>query len=302
MSSSSIPHTPGEARQSHLESLFWRNTQTWGLRTIPPAVQRASMPLWSGFFYLQVPHVRRAIHANLRRLHGMSSPRRDLVAFRTFTNYCQCIAHAYGFFAGGELDLEAEVSGMENLRRALEGGQGAVLATGHLGNWHLGPYFLSRHGFPPVTVVMEAEPDAAVQRMEQGSRDRQMRVVYPRQSPLLSLQLRSALRRGELIGFQMDRPLDDRGISVPCAGGKASFAPGPALLSRVCEVPVVPVFFPLTGGKIRIVIEAPQWAHRTADRDADLHELTSRLAATYGRLIRRHSDQWFNFYDFWDEE
>ena len=298
---SGIPHNPAEARQSHLESEFWRKTLQRGLRLIPPALQRASMPLWSGFFYLQVPHVRRAIHANLRHLHELSSPGRELMAFRTFTNYCRCIAQAYRFYAGGELDLEAEVIGMENMRRALDSGEGAVLATGHLGNWQLGPLFLSRHGFPPVTVVMEAEPDAAVQRMEQASRDQQMHVVYPRQSPLLSLQLRGALRRGELVGFQMDRPLDDRGLRVPCAGGMASFAPGPALLSRVCQVPVVPVFFPLAGRKLRIIIEPPQWAHRTADRDADLLELTSRLAVIYGRQVRRYTDQWFNFYDFWDE-
>ena len=298
---SRIPHNPSEARQSHLESQFWREILNWGLHTIPPRLQRATMPMWSGIFYLQVPHVRRAIHANLRRLHGLRSPRRDLVAFRTFTNYCRCVAQAYRFFGGGEPDLDAEVIGLENMHRALEDGQGAVLATGHLGNWHLGPYFLARHDFPPVTVVMEAEPDAAVQRMEQASRDQQMHVVYPRQSPLLSLQLRGALRRGELVGFQMDRPLDDRGLRVPCAGGMASFAPGPALLSRVCQVPVVPVFFPLAGRKLRIIIEPPQWAHRTADRDADLLELTSRLAVIYGRQVRRYTDQWFNFYDFWDE-
>ena len=299
---SSIPHTPAAARQSHLESVFWRKTLRAGLRLVPPALQRVTMPMWSGLFYLQVPHVRRAIHANLRHLHGMRSPRRDLVAFRTFTNYCSCVASAYRFYAGGELDLEAEVKGLVNMERALEGGQGAVLATGHLGNWQLGPHFLSRHGFPQVTVVMEAEPDPGVQRMEQDSRDQQMRVVYPRQSPLLSLQLRSALRRGELVGFQMDRPLDDRGLRVPCAGGMASFAPGPALLSRVCQVPVVPVFFPVVDRKLQISIQPPMWAERTADRDADLLELTSRLAAVYGVQVRRYSDQWFNFYDFWDEE
>ncbi len=298
---SDIPHTPAEARKSHLESVFWRKTLRWGLRTIPPRVERASLPLWSGLFYLQVPHIRRAIHANLRRLHGLRSPRRDVMAFRTFTNYCGCVAQAYRFYLGADPNIEVEVVGLENMERALGGGEGAVVATGHIGNWQLGPHFLSQHGFPPVTVVMEAEPNAGVQRMEQASRDRKMRVVYPRESPLLSLELRTALRRGELIGFQMDRALDDRGLRVPCAGGMATFAPGPALFSRVCQVPVVPVFFPLVRGKLQILIEPPLWARRTADRDADMLELTTRLATVYGRLVQRHSDQWFNFYDFWAE-
>lgn len=299
---SGIPNTPAEARKSHLESVFWRRTLRWGLRTIPPRVERASLPLWSGFFYLQVPHIRRAIHANLRRLHGLRSPRRDLVAFRTFTNYCGCVAQAYRYYLGEDPTLEADVVGLENMERALDGGEGAVVATGHLGNWQLGPHFLSQHGFPQVTVVMEAEPDAGVQRMEQASRDQKMRVVYPRQSPLLSLELRSALRRGELVGFQMDRALDDRGLRVPCAGGAATFAPGPALLARVCQVPVVPVFFPLVRGRLQIDIQPPLWAEHTNHRDADLLELTTRLAAVYSRQVRRYTDQWFNFYDFWAGE
>lgn len=299
---SRVPHTPAEARRSHLESLFWRRTLMWGLRTIPPRVQRASMPLWSAFFYSQVPHVRRAIHSNLERLHDYSAPRRELAAFRTFTNYCQCIAHAYMYFAGCPQDLQVEISGEEHIRQALASGQGAVLATGHLGNWHLGPLFLGQHGFPPVTVVMEQEPDPRVQQLERAFRDQQMRVVYPRQSPLLSLELRAALQRGELVGFQMDRALDGRGLPVRIAGGTTTFAMGPALLARVCEVPVVPVFFPLQRGKVRILIEPPLRARRTRHRDADMQQLTDRLALVYERMVYRFSDQWFNFYDFWSEE
>ena len=66
---SGIPNTPAEARKSHLESVFWRRTLRWGLRLVPPALQRVTMPMWSGLFYLQVPHVRRP-HAAQRFGHS----------------------------------------------------------------------------------------------------------------------------------------------------------------------------------------------------------------------------------------
>jgi Kdo2-lipid IVA lauroyltransferase/acyltransferase len=292
-----IPHTPAEARRSHLESVFWRKTLLWGLQHVPVPLQELSMPLWSAFFYLQVPHVRRAIDQNLARLLGRPTPRR--MTFRTFSNYCHCIANGYRVHAGYGRPLPAEVEGLNILQELLSSGRGAILATGHLGNWHLGPYLLAQQKLPQITVVMHEEPNRETQRIEVALRDRRMRVLYPHPSPLLSLELRGALDRGELVGIQMDRPGSNGGVVVPCAGGWATFDLGPAALSRACGVPVVPVFFPLIAEGVRVEIHPPLWANRTADRKDDLRELTARLAEIYGRVIRRYPDQWFNFYDFW---
>jgi len=279
--------------------VFWRRTLVWGLRTFPPPIQRATMPLWSAFFYAQVPHVRRAIESNLSWLLGLSTPRKQLLAFRTFTNYCQSIANAYLPYLGAELDVDVRLSGAEHLRDSLRPDRGVILATGHLGNWQLGPYFLGLHGLPPVTVVMTEEPERGTQQILDELRDKKMRVVYPNRSALLSLDLRATLRRGELVAFQMDRPTAEGGLRVACAGREATFAVGPALLARTCDVPVLPVFFPSEGRKIHIMIEPPLWAPRTRDRQHDLHQLTTLLAEVYERMIRRYPDQWFNFYDFW---
>jgi Kdo2-lipid IVA lauroyltransferase/acyltransferase len=310
-----VPKTPGEARRSHLESAFWRRFLIWGLRNVPMRLQDASMPLWSGFFYLQVPHIRRAIELNLRRLASAGGARRQLLAFRTFTNYCHCIARAYRLHAGAELSLPVETRGLEHLQAALAGGSGVILATGHLGSWQLGPYLLAEHRLPPVLVVMNQEPDRGAQQVEAGLRDQRFRIVYSNHSPMLGLELRAALGRGELVGLQMDRSpnageaaargrrasASEGGLRVRCAGGEALFAAGPAQLARSCSAPVVPVFFPMEGGKVRIQLEEPLWSKRTADRQADLVELTQRLADVYGRMIQTYPDQWFNFYDFWGE-
>lgn len=297
-----VPHDPSEARRNHLESVFWRKVLILGLRTIPPPIQRASMPLWSSFFYLQVPRIRRAIENNLSRLLGLSTPYLQAAAFRTFTNYCRCVANAYTLHAGAELYIPARlgVDAMERLTGSLTPTRGAILATGHLGNWHLGPYFLARHGLPPVTVVMGQEPNEGTQQLEAALRDQRMRVVYSDQSPMLTLELLAALRRGELVAFQMDRPTAGGGQRVPFGGGEATFALGPALLARTCEVPIVPVFFPMEGtNAVQILTQPPLWAERTRDRKGDMRRLTSELAQVYDGMVRRYPEQWFNFYDFW---
>jgi KDO2-lipid IV(A) lauroyltransferase len=230
----------------------------------------------------------------------LGSVRAKLLAFRTFTNYCRCIANAYSFYAGMDIEVPVRVSGIEHLEQALAAGGGAVVATGHLGNWHLGPHFLDRHGFPPVTVVMHEEPDRNVQELENQLRDRRMQVVYSSRSPLLNLELRAALRRGELVAFQVDRPAASGGITVRCGSERAIFATGPAALARTCGVPIVPVFFPLDRRGVHIIVEPPLTVEQSPSRDADLRSATAALAAVYMSVLRRYPDQWFNFYEFWN--
>lgn len=297
-STSQIPRTPRQARDSHLESERWRRVLIWGLKAFPPPLQRATMPLWSAFFYAQVPRARRAIQSNLSRLLGLRPPQLQVAAYRTFTNYCQSIADAYLPYVGLDPGLGVELRGAEHLRRILRPGLGAILTTGHLGSWQLGPHYLDEHGFPPVTVVMTEEPDRGTQQLVAGLRDREARVVYPGRSPLLALELRAALLRGELVAFQMDRPSTDTGLPVPFAGGTATFAAGPAVLARTCDAPVVPVFFPVLGRRLRIQVEPPLRAPHTDDREADIRALTAELARVYERVVRCYPEQWFNFYDF----
>jgi KDO2-lipid IV(A) lauroyltransferase len=259
------------------------------------------MPLWAAFFYAQVPHVRRAIERNLARLLGLRAPRLQLAAFRTFVNYCRCIASAYRTHAGASLALPTEIEGLARLESVLARGHGAILATAHLGNWHLGPYYLGERGLPPITVVMTEEPDPGAQQIDAGLRDGRMRVVYAGSSALLGLELRAALRRGELVGLQMDRPTPGSGLRVPCGAGRASFASGPAQLAWSSEAPVIPIFFPLSKRTLRILIEEPIFPRIDEPREAAVARITTELAAIYARVIARYPEQWFSFFDFFGE-
>jgi KDO2-lipid IV(A) lauroyltransferase len=298
-----VPSTPLEARRSHLESAGWRRALIWGLRNVPLPLQELTLPLWAAFFYAQVPEVRRALELNLRRLTGARPPSLELAAFRTFLNYCRCIANAYRVHAGAPLALPARTAGLEHLERALADGGGAILATAHLGNWHLGPYYLAERALPPITVVMSEEPDRGAQQIDAGLRDDRMRVLYSGDSPLLGLELRARLRRGELVGLQMDRPGAGNGVRVRCgAHGTARFASGPAQLAWSSGAPVLPVFFPLEGGALSIRIEPPLRSGEGEQREAAVARITAELAAIYAREIERYPEQWFNFFDFFGGE
>jgi len=226
------------------------------------------------------------------------------MAFRTFINYCHCIANTYRCHLGQQFSLPTRVKDLFHLEAALEKKKGVILVSGHLGNWQVGPYLLLEHKLPETTIVMNEEPNTVVQTMEEGWRNRKLRVLYPGRSVFGALEVKKILDRGEMIGLQMDRIIADDGIWIRCGTHDALFSKGPAAFSVLCQAPIVPVFFPFEGKTVNIIMGEPLWPEETADRRSRQHQIkriTQRLASIYLEVIQRYPEQWYNFFQFFKE-
>jgi lauroyl/myristoyl acyltransferase len=293
----------GAAFRHRFEGPFWRRVMLAGLKAMPQKVQRASMPLWASFFFGALPVARRAVVSNLDRLCG---PAPALVAqgraLRLFVNYAQAVANMYLLHLGITPELEAEWSGLEHLGPLQAAKRGAVAVTGHMGYWQLTPFLLAQvSSLPPMTMAMAEEPNAEVARFEQQFRAKH-RIVYTTSSPFASLELAAVLRRGELVGMQLDRHMGGAHARLPFAGGSAAFPLGPATLARATGSPLLPVFVVAQADRTRcrILIEKPIEVPHTRDRNRDVLQGTAELVAVYERIVREHPDQWFHFHDFWE--
>ena len=95
------------------------------------------------------------------------------------------------------------------------------------------------HG--PLTMAMAEEPNAGTAEWERQFRDK-FKIVYTTSSPFSTLELASVLRRGELVGMQMDRVAGGPHVMIPFCGVPAPFPLGPATLARATETPLLPTF------------------------------------------------------------
>jgi lauroyl/myristoyl acyltransferase len=172
-----------------------------------------------------------------------------------------------------------------------------VFVTAHLGNWELAGRLLASFG-RPVHVVMSPEQDPAVAKMLHGETDGAVRFVR-RQSPLVSVELVAALRRGERAAFQVDRATGARGdCRLSFFGAPAPFPLGPFVLAAAAGVDVVPAFCVLEpSGAYRLSVE-PAFPVARGGEAAGL----ARAVSVLERYVRAHSDQWFNFFDVWDRD
>jgi KDO2-lipid IV(A) lauroyltransferase len=292
----------GRAFRHRFEGPFWRRIFLGGVRNIPQPLQRASMPLWAGIFYTLVPSARRIAERNLLRLAGPLRPPLDkLRSFRLFVNYAQAITNMYALHLGQRVPVECEFVGRENLLRVQAAGRGAVVVTAHMGAWQIAPFLMAGKGLPPMTMAMAEEPNAKLAEYEKQFRSK-FRIVYTTSSPFATLELANILRRGELVGMQLDRHLGGPHVPVPFCGAPAPFPLGPATLARATRCPLVPVFIVSEGDRRRCTffVEEPIEVAHTRNRADDLRQATARVVEVYERYARRYPEQWFNFYDFWN--
>ena len=120
--------------------------------------------------------------------------------------------------------------------------------------------------------------------------------------PTLSFELADALRQGEIVALQGDRPrAGGRSVIVSLFGRPMPLPIGPAALARAAGVPIVPVFSFREGRfLIRATVRPPFHVASTADRLADIAGAVHHLAAEIEWAIRQRPYQWFCFRKLWD--
>jgi KDO2-lipid IV(A) lauroyltransferase len=252
----------------------------------------------AGALGMRFPEERAAVRRNLARVHPEREPAwLDAAVDRVFERFAVCFADLLSLDRTPREGLWRHVVGLDGqapTRAALARGRGCVSLTAHLGNWQLAGRSLAVLG-RPVHVVMAPEVDPAVGALLDRAAPAGVRVVRLT-SPVVGVQLVAALRRGEVVAFQLDRAIGGRGdVEVPFFGQPATFPLGPFVIAGAAGAPVIPAFCVLEpDGSYRLQVEPALAVSRGAETQA-----LGAAVAILERYVRSYWDQWFNFYDVW---
>ena len=185
-----------------------------------------------------------------------------------------------------------DLEGDEHLRQALETARGAVLVTGHCGNWELLNARLGVAGIPMTIAVREAY-DPRVDRAASVLRARFGTEVVHRGGSA-GRRLAGALQQNRVVGLLIDQDIRDvPGVFVPFFGSDAWTPSGAAALALRAGCPVVPAFVErLPDGRHRVVVHPPLPIPDTGDAASDVHRLTAAATTAIEAQIRRVPEQW----------
>jgi len=191
------------------------------------------------------------------------------------------------------------LEGREALDAALAEGRGAIVVTGHVGNWELLAATVAAEGYA-ITVVGRRVNDLRFNSLIVGFRRRAGLEVLSRDAPRFVTQVREALARGRIVALLIDQDTRGAGVFVPFFGRPARTPPGPAVLALRARAPVLTVFIRRrSDGGHTIAFERIPVPARGRDT---VVALTARLTAAIETAIRSAPAEWVWWHRRWRSE
>jgi Kdo2-lipid IVA lauroyltransferase/acyltransferase len=256
-------------------------------------------------FCLCMGKERRAARSNLRRITGKKGLANLRLTYRLFYNFSRFMV-AYTEIRHLEIERfhQRLVAGnSESLMRDLiREEKGLIIATAHLGHWDLGLKLLQFCDRPVHAVMLSEDPVEVTRYADEARQNPNLRVHQMGSTPLLAVELMLALKRGEIVAIQADRPVGQRVMSASLFGAPTSLPTGPVELAMATGAPILPVFILLDRSRrYRILTREPMRFQRfeRGTPEESMRAAMSQMAAMLESVISRYPDQWFNFYDVW---
>jgi KDO2-lipid IV(A) lauroyltransferase len=191
----------------------------------------------------------------------------------------------------GLLELVESVDGWKIVEDVMALGKGAVMVTGHIGNWELAGAYVAARGVPLDAIVRGmANPlfDAYVNSAREMSG---MTVVHDSEAVRRTPR---SLRAGRAVAFVADQGvLGLASTYVPFFGRPAKTPRGAAVFALRFEVPVIfVVALRQPNGRFRIVVERIE-AKRTANMDRDVDAIVATYTEHLEKWVRVVPAQYF---------
>lgn len=269
-------------------------------RRLPDRVARSLAVMVADGCWMALGNRRRTVEENLAlTARSVPASARRRMARETFRNLARCLTDFFAVPSLGRdrvLDL-IDRSGLEHLDAALARGRGAIIVTGHLGNFELAGLALAALGYPCHTVAESIAPE--VDQLYTQFRSATGAMVAPLERGA-SASLR-ALKRGEVLMLVADRAIRSASIPVNFAGGRRRLPIGPAAMAISKGAPLMVAYVvlnPSANGRRYLGVVGPPIPTDGLTPD-DVPRLAQEISDRLSEVVERYPDQWFVFQPEW---
>ena len=189
------------------------------------------------------------------------------------------------------LSLFDNVEGWEILESALERGKGAIIVSGHLGNWELGAAYVAARGMRLDAVARGMQNPMFDAYLTETREKSGVHIIHDSDAVKRIPRL---LREGGIAAFLFDQGAAGLASTwVPFFGRYAKTPRGPAVFALRLDTPVLftcAVREP--NGKYSMKFEEIV-APRTGDREHDVDAIVGAYTNALERTVRKYPEQYF---------
>ena len=213
-------------------------------------------------------------------------------------NYFEVGFMINGKFTEEKISERASASGLAHLDHIVEKGQGALLYSGHFGNFAFMIIWLAIQGYPVAAIYKEARnfPDGFFGNIM--SKFNVSPLKYTSDTSLTIAIIR-ALKEKKIVLIQNDQS-HPRGVYVNFFNKSVPSPPGPALLAKRVGVPVIPAYVCRDKSNhhhITVLPEIPLL--NEDDQDKFLLLNTQNQIDWIAEILVRHPTEWLWLHNRW---
>lgn len=283
-------------------------THTDTSATAVASTEAATMqvPWYGKFIYHVLPLRRRVVMENLRRVFGetLTESRIAEIAQAFYAHLVKFVGEfiSLPFLSREKRSRLVRVEGIEHLRRAMEGGRGVLLLTGHFGNWEVstvagiaqfeeahGLFHFIRRPLKPQwfnDFVMRRFQKAGFGTLEKSGSLEDILALLEKNHIIVSIFDQFTVRK--------------YGVQSEFFGHPAHTFKSLAVLAQFTGAPVIPSSSWREADGTHVLLFEPPVEVVTEGRTKDIvAKNTKRFNETLERIILRHPEQWIWMHKRW---
>jgi KDO2-lipid IV(A) lauroyltransferase len=254
--------------------------------------------------FLVYQRARENVRQNLLRVFGdnIEKWKLDRMVFKTFESFALFM---YEFLIIRKLNKKTQPFlvtpvGFEKVEKALKAGKGAIMVTGHIGNWEWGAAMLTYLGHP-ATVIATRFKNKFVTKFYYDRRIQQgMEVAYLDEAVRKTLR---KVKKNGCVAILSDRDYTGQGMEMEFFGTKTRIPAGGLLLGLRSGAAVIPAFAIRVGMcRYHVIFDDPIQLESKGYQEEDMRKDMEKWVKVLEKYVRKYPTQWYRFEPFWEPE
>ena len=244
------------------------------------------------------------IYRYFKEIHHFSGWKSFWKTVQNHLIFGQVVLDRFAVLAGNTAQFHLEIENEEGIRQLLDQPGGFIIAGSHIGNFELTGHCIRQSKKRINAVIYGGEGAVIKQRRSNSFTQNNIRLVPVTEDLSHLFIIKEALEHGEIVTILCDRIWgSNKTLTVNFLGKEAKFPLGTFLLAAQMQVPVVTIVNTKIRGRHYHSTVQPL---PSPDPTLPIRKQSEQIAAAYAKslepILRKHPEQWFNFFDFWERK